>query len=100
MCIYIYINNRMKTYFLEHERLVAVHRIDAIVRHDAGAEFLADRVGRQPVHLNVHIGADPLVGEHLTGYDVDGERAGNDAVDGGFGERVERPVGAPHELRL
>lgn len=98
--LYVRARDAENTYFFEHERLVPVHGIDAVVRDDARAELLADRVGRQPVHLDVHVGAGPLVGKRLPGYDVDGQRTGDDAVHGGLGERVERPVGPSHELRF
>lgn len=88
------------THFFEHERFVTIHWVNAIVRHYAGAEFFSDRVCWQPVHFDVYVGADAFVGEHLTGYDIDGERARDYAIHGGLGERVECAVGSSHELRL
>lgn len=90
----------MVTYFFEHERLVSVHGVDTVVRYYACAKFLPDRICRQPVHFDVYVGADPFVGEHLTRNDVNGQRASDNTVHGGFGERVKCAVGAPHELRL
>ena len=55
-------------YFSEDERLFVVDRVKAVVGYGSGAELLANRVRRQPVHVHLDVSADLLVRQKLTGY--------------------------------
>jgi len=54
----------------EDERFLVVDRIESVVWHSAGPEFLADCVRRQSIHVHLDVRADLLVREELAGDDL------------------------------
>ncbi len=84
----------------EHERVLVVVRIEAVVGDGLRAELAPDRVSGQAVHVDLDVGADALLRQELAGYDLDGAECGDDAVHGRLAEGVEVLVGAAQEVGL
>jgi len=55
---------------LSKGKFIVVNRIQAIPNNKIRAKLLPDRVVRQPVHVNLHVGGHGLVGEELRRDDL------------------------------
>jgi len=54
-----------RAYFSEDERLFVVDGIKAVVRNSSRAKLFAYRVGRQSIHVHLHVRSDFLVRQKL-----------------------------------
>lgn len=54
-----------QAYLSKNERFLVVGGIEPVVHHHAGAKLFAYGVGRQAVHVHLHVGADLLIRQEL-----------------------------------
>lgn len=55
-------------YLSEQEGLLVVDGVESVGGHHAGAELFSDGVGRQPIHVHLHVRAHFALRQELARY--------------------------------